>query len=451
MPVFVHEFFCSGAFEGDLADRSLAREGLAMLAAVVEDFSNAGDGQVVTTLDRRLRASLAAARIGEQSAVIWVDSPAEERRLFADLARASTATLVIAPETGGCLLERRLLTDAAGGRFLGPSPEAIELCADKLRLSEHLSRHSIPTIPTTRFDLSVGSAECQFPMVVKPRDGAGSVDTFLILDSGEFQELATRFRGGRPLTPSPSPARGEGGGFECAASIFNWLQREHSSPLSPHCVGAGSFRRSGGRRQDGRGAGGEGLSGPGCKVAHNQSEAILQPFIPGRALSTAALIDAGDGRIDIFPLGEQRLTNDGRFGYRGGRIPAVDLSPVLAAAAVDLVADACRSLPGLVGYVGFDLIASANAPHVRIVEVNPRLTTSYVGYRRLTQENLAARVFSSLVGWDKLAQRAPAHRFAGNNFEDQDGGPAAGGPALSHPTKSIQCVDFDPDGTVRVV
>ncbi|HXZ15970.1 MAG TPA: ATP-grasp domain-containing protein, partial [Roseiarcus sp.] len=141
----------------------------------------------------------------------------------------------------------------------------------------------------------------------------------------------------------------------------------------------------------------------------------------------------------------------GRFGYRGGRIPAVDLSPVLAAAAVDLVADACRSLPGLVGYVGFDLIASANAPHVRIVEVNPRLTTSYVGYRELTRENLAARMFSSVVGWDKLAQRAPAHRFAGNNFEDQDGGPAAGGPALSHPTKSIQCVDFDPDGTVRVV
>ena len=37
MPVFVHEFFSSGAFDGDLSDSSLAREGLAMLAAVVAD------------------------------------------------------------------------------------------------------------------------------------------------------------------------------------------------------------------------------------------------------------------------------------------------------------------------------------------------------------------------------------------------------------------------------
>src|SRR5580704_5462029 len=101
MPVFVHEFFCSGAFDGDLGDSSLAREGLAMLAAVVDDFSQVGDDTtVVTTLDRRLRRSPTAARIAEQAQVTWVESPTEERSLFQEFAAASQATLVIAPETG---------------------------------------------------------------------------------------------------------------------------------------------------------------------------------------------------------------------------------------------------------------------------------------------------------------------------------------------------------------
>jgi predicted ATP-grasp superfamily ATP-dependent carboligase len=50
-------------------------------------------------------------------------------------------------------------------------------------------------------------------------------------------------------------------------------------------------------------------------------------------------------------------------------------------------------LPGLDGYVGFDLIVPAKSPdHPLLVEVNPRLTTSYLGYRALAAENLAERL-----------------------------------------------------------
>ena len=63
--------------------------------------------------------------ICEQARVAWVESPADERRLFQQLAGMSAATLVIAPETGGCLIARRRLTDAAGGRFVGPSLESL--------------------------------------------------------------------------------------------------------------------------------------------------------------------------------------------------------------------------------------------------------------------------------------------------------------------------------------
>jgi predicted ATP-grasp superfamily ATP-dependent carboligase len=394
MPVFVHEFFCSGAFDGDLGDSSLAREGLAMLAAVVDDFSKAGDVTgVVTTLDRRLRGSPVAARVGQQAQVTWVQSTTEERPLFQEFAAACRATLVIAPETGGLLLERRQMTDAAGGRFLGPSPEVIRLCGDKLRFCEHLNAHAISTVPTSPFDFSANFADYPFPIVVKPRDGAGSVNTFLIRDARELEARRDEM-------------------IAC--------------------------------------------------FADRGSEAIVQPFVDGRPLSTAALIGREDRRIEVFPLGEQRISHDGRFRYEGGRIPAPNISCQVVEEAAQLVADACRSLPGLAGFVGFDLIASQGEPRVRILEANPRLTTSYVGYRRLMHENLAARMLFAdatrvPVGWDKLAQRAPAHhsRWSENLRPPKIGGPAAGGPALAHPTKpagpaSIEWVEFDADGNVRV-
>jgi len=420
MPVFVHEFFCSGAFEGDLGDSSLAREGLAMLAAIVDDFSKAGDDPtVLITLDRRLRGSPAAARIGQQAQVTWVESTIEERRLFQEFAAACRATLVIAPETGGVLLERRQMTDAAGGRFLGPSREVIRLCGDKLRFCEHLNANAISTVPTSPFDFSANFADYPFPIVVKPRDGAGSVNTFLIRDARELK-----------------------------------VRRDEMIAC----------------------------------FADGGSEAIVQPFVDGRPLSTAALIGREDHCIEVFPLGEQRISRDGRFRYTGGRVPAPNLSAQVAEQAAQLVADVCRSLPGLAGFVGFDLIASQGEPRVRILEANPRLTTSYVGYRRLTHDNLAARMLSVSAEAEPIDWRlavalcrsqnvgvagvgvfaAPSASLSGGEPKTvrpqppfsrhcsvQNGGPASGGPALAHSTKpagpaSIEWVEFDADGNVRV-
>jgi len=45
--------------------------------------------------------------------------------------------------------------------------------------------------------------------------------------------------------------------------------------------------------------------------------------------------------------------------------------------------------------VGFDILLPDDSPHEPLlVEINPRLTTSYTGYRRLTQDNLAERMMN---------------------------------------------------------
>jgi predicted ATP-grasp superfamily ATP-dependent carboligase len=55
-----------------------------------------------------------------------------------------------------------------------------------------------------------------------------------------------------------------------------------------------------------------------------------------------------------------------------------------------LAREVARALPGLWGYVGIDVIDAVDGPIV--VEINPRLTTSYAGLRRALGINAAELV-----------------------------------------------------------
>jgi predicted ATP-grasp superfamily ATP-dependent carboligase len=114
-------------------------------------------------------------------------------------------------------------------------------------------------------------------------------------------------------------------------------------------------------------------------------QAILQPYLAGRALSVAALFGEDGVLRQLFPPAEQLLTDDGTFQYRGGRVPAAIAHPQQLEV---LIRRAAACVPGLRGYVGFDVL-ELDAGYSLLVEINPRLTTSYVGYRWLTDDNLA--------------------------------------------------------------
>jgi predicted ATP-grasp superfamily ATP-dependent carboligase len=124
-------------------------------------------------------------------------------------------------------------------------------------------------------------------------------------------------------------------------------------------------------------------------------EALLQPFFPGMAASVAFLV----GPRQCLPLlpARQILSDDGRFRYLGGEMP---LPTPLAERAVTLAGRAVRSVQGLAGYVGVDLVlgpaedGSADA----IIEINPRLTTSYIGLRQLAESNLAEAMLRVACG-----------------------------------------------------
>jgi predicted ATP-grasp superfamily ATP-dependent carboligase len=61
---------------------------------------------------------------------------------------------------------------------------------------------------------------------------------------------------------------------------------------------------------------------------------------------------------------------------------------------------AVECLPPTVGYVGIDLVLgpAADGSEDVVIEVNPRLTTSYVGLRRLLRNNLAEVMLHVVAG-----------------------------------------------------
>jgi len=157
-----------------------------------------------------------------------------------------------------------------------------------------------------------------------------------------------------------------------------------------------------------------------------KGELVVQPFVPGLACSVAFLMGP-EGSVALPPC-RQQLSNDGRFHYLGGALP---LPPDLAKRAVALGKRVVESVSGLRGYVGVDLVLgeSPNGNEDSVIELNPRLTTSYVGLRALATANLAQAMVHAALGRPFLA---PQWR-SGSVLFHPDGRAAWQAPATEKP------------------
>ncbi|MBI2807198.1 MAG: ATP-grasp domain-containing protein [Planctomycetes bacterium] len=292
MRIFLYEHITAGGLGSDVPS-SLVREGRAMLNAIVTDFQHLPGIEVVTIEGAHLAT-------------------------FKQAAAACDWSLVIAPEFDHHLRDRSQAVLDAGGRLLGPSPGAIELTGDKLALAEFWRVRGVRT-PWTDVLTHADWTHLDLPIVLKPRHGAGSQETWLV-------DVATS--------------------AILVAEIFDLSRRER----------------------------------------------IVQEFIRGQATSVAVLI----GKAQTIPLApaRQHLSNDGRLRYEGGSLP---LALPLAARAKRLAVQAVAGIDGLQGYVGVDLVLGEDGVD-HAIEINPRLTTSYLGLRRLCLDNLAELMLKCVGG-----------------------------------------------------
>lgn len=115
----------------------------------------------------------------------------------------------------------------------------------------------------------------------------------------------------------------------------------------------------------------------------------------GGVPASAALLLGPSGAVVLEPC-SQTLSGDGHFEYQGGRLP---LPPSLADRARHLARQVADALPPLVGYLGIDMVLARDAEDSSIVvEINPRMTTSYLGLRALCRNNLAIAMLDMAEG-----------------------------------------------------
>ncbi len=170
--MLVHEHVSGGGLAGDVPASWLV-EGSAMRRALAGDLAEAG-ARTMTTVDARL-----ADEPGPWQPIRIEAGSATE--LIVDLARRVDLIILIAPETGGILRELARSVAEAGGASLGCTPDAIDLAADKLRVAVHFGRVGVPTPEVRLAHPKAGlPGEFPYPAVLKPIDGAGSLDTLLV-------------------------------------------------------------------------------------------------------------------------------------------------------------------------------------------------------------------------------------------------------------------------------
>lgn len=145
-------------------------------------------------------------------------------------------------------------------------------------------------------------------------------------------------------------------------------------------------------------------------IQHSEQMWRLERYLPGIAASVSLL--CGPQQIVALPPARQVLqaersaiSDADRFRYCGGEIP---LPTSLSRRATQLAAAAIDALDAPLGWLGVDLVLgpAEDGSQDAVVEINPRLTTSYVGLRAVCLDNLARALIDIADG------QPPVLRFA---------------------------------------
>jgi predicted ATP-grasp superfamily ATP-dependent carboligase len=134
---------------------------------------------------------------------------------------------------------------------------------------------------------------------------------------------------------------------------------------------------------------------------------VIQPYLPGRPTSLSLL--CGDGRALVLSCNGQDVSIEGGcFRYRGG---VVGGSEACRALYEPIAAQIAAAMPDLWGHVGVDLVETASGPVV--LEVNPRMTTSYAGLRGWLGLNPATLLLQlANGGWDSVTKTSQPRQTA---------------------------------------
>lgn len=132
------------------------------------------------------------------------------------------------------------------------------------------------------------------------------------------------------------------------------------------------------------------------RLLRSPRDYVVQPYLKGIPASCSLLVGA-EQCLTLMPTLQNLSCEDRQFHYHGGELPLDSGLQQRARQITERVADV---IPGLRGYMGVDLILGEadDGSQDCVLEVNPRLTTSYVGLRELAEDNLAEKWLRLIQG-----------------------------------------------------
>lgn len=130
------------------------------------------------------------------------------------------------------------------------------------------------------------------------------------------------------------------------------------------------------------------------RLARSPEHYWLEKFINGTPVSVSILCGPEGARF--LPPTQQLFDHAPLGNYVGAGYP---VNPNLAKRATQLAHRAIESMPPTKGYVGIDMVLSDRREQDDcLIEINPRLTMSYLKLREVCRENLAMRMLNIASG-----------------------------------------------------
>lgn len=313
MKVFVYEHITSGALINESLPVSLAHEGNEMLAAVVHDMALLTNIELIILRDFRLNP-LSDIMTNSHHQSLIIDKEMSFHQHYTQSIKQADAVLIIAPETDGLLQSLQQSVLNQGKKLLGCAPQATQICTDKIACHQQLVSNHVQTPHTvTASNWLLNSFDSASGFIIKPRDGAGCLDTLFFGNSSAVAAYLTS----RSL---------------------------------------------------------------------DVEQTIVQPYIEGNTLSLSLLCDDKTSRV--LAINQQHIQLDeGQLSFHGCSVNGVVEAQFSLTQATAIAQQTHRAISGLWGFIGIDLIVTDNQAYV--VDINPRLTTSYVALHQSLSLNPA--------------------------------------------------------------